>query len=191
MFRHILSAALANCEDELRLQNTGQLQFPSFQTNVHWFLFREKKQKTNSTKVTLRTSAFSRKSGSEVWRPNAPWQDLTYLPEVRNSTCKVKPTTERGGAGRLLEKGARLASVCVYISTFPSLNKLWNTCEQLHVWNLHAAAPHRNTVVIWWSSWRWPRFGAQTWTPAHDQPRCISADSPGQSCHGCTGASQI
>lgn len=118
-------------------------------------------------------------------------KDLTYLPEVRNSTCKVKPTTERGGAGRLLEKGARLASVCVYISTFPSLNKLWNTCEQLHVWNLHAAAPHRNTVVIWWSSWRWPRFGAQTWTPAHDQPRCISADSPGQSCHGCTGASQI
>lgn len=27
------------CEDELWCQNTGQLQFPSFQTNVGWLLF--------------------------------------------------------------------------------------------------------------------------------------------------------
>lgn len=27
-------SSLANCEGELRLQNTGQLQFPSFQSNV-------------------------------------------------------------------------------------------------------------------------------------------------------------
>jgi len=55
-----------------------------------------KKKKKESTKVTLRTSVFSRRSGSEVWRPDATWHRFSSCTEQFQVQSDVGHCAGRG-----------------------------------------------------------------------------------------------
>lgn len=146
MFRHILSAA----QQTVRVSSGFRIRVScSFLLPVKCSLVpvqkkkgknqtHQKTQQQPGTKVAFRINVFSRDSGSEVERPNATWQNLPLLGEKFHVQSEANHWGEEVRGGFWRRPFSHHQSVFTFL-TFPSLNKLWNTCEQLQSWNCTAS----------------------------------------------------